>query len=52
MTDLSTLEFDLKGLSRWLGLHVRDFVGPLRAEKFAGGQSNPTYKLLNPPPPM
>src|SRR5205814_9058975 len=29
----------------WLGRHVAGFRGPVAAERFAGGQSNPTYKL-------
>jgi aminoglycoside phosphotransferase (APT) family kinase protein len=29
----------------WLGEHLVGFRGPLSAERFAGGQSNPTYRL-------
>ncbi|WP_394706271.1 phosphotransferase [Breoghania sp.] len=32
-------------LEAWLRAHVAGFEGPARAEKFAGGQSNPTYRL-------
>jgi aminoglycoside phosphotransferase (APT) family kinase protein len=39
---------DETALSAWLGTHVEDFVGPLAIELFAGGQSNPTYKLISP----
>jgi aminoglycoside phosphotransferase (APT) family kinase protein len=35
----------LEGLAAWLGGHVDGFCGPLAAERFAGGQSNPTYRL-------
>src|SRR5438046_10068545 len=35
----------LDRLEGWLGGHVEGFRGPLAAERFAGGQSNPTYKL-------
>jgi aminoglycoside phosphotransferase (APT) family kinase protein len=40
--------FDLAALESYLTLHLPGFVGPLRAEIFKGGQSNPTYKLLTP----
>ena len=33
-------------LERWLSDHVDGFRGPLAAERFEGGQSNPTYKLV------
>ncbi|EED34949.1 aminoglycoside phosphotransferase [Luminiphilus syltensis NOR5-1B] len=36
---------DLPALDAWLREHVGDFDGSLQAEKFAGGQSNPTFKL-------
>ncbi|WP_444814724.1 phosphotransferase family protein [Variovorax flavidus] len=29
-------------------VHVPGFAGPIRAERFAGGQSNPTYQLKTP----
>lgn len=32
-------------LADYLGQHVTGFRGPLRAEKFRGGQSNPTYLI-------
>ncbi len=32
-------------LAHWLRDHVEGFRGPLAAERFAGGQSNPTYRL-------
>lgn len=28
--------------------HVDGFEGPVQAEMFKGGQSNPTYKLVTP----
>lgn len=37
--------FDEGRLGSYLQRHVRGFRGPLRAEKFAGGQSNPTFHL-------
>ena len=33
-------------LERWPSDHVDGFRGPLAAERFEGGQSNPTYKLV------
>ncbi len=35
----------LDRIGQWLGEHVAGFRGPLAAERFAGGQSNPTYRL-------
>lgn len=36
---------DLKVLQPYLEAHVPGFSGPATAEKFAGGQSNPTFKI-------
>jgi aminoglycoside phosphotransferase (APT) family kinase protein len=42
----SAQELPLDRLEVWLRGHVEGFGGPLTsAERFAGGQSNPTYKL-------
>jgi aminoglycoside phosphotransferase (APT) family kinase protein len=38
-------ELALDRIEHWLGDHVAGFRGPLTAERFAGGQSNPTYRL-------
>ena len=38
--------FDTDALAGWLTQHVDGFSGPLTLEQFAGGQSNPTFKLL------
>ncbi|HTQ32936.1 MAG TPA: phosphotransferase [Stellaceae bacterium] len=35
----------LDRIERFLSEHVAGFRGPLTAERFAGGQSNPTYRL-------
>jgi aminoglycoside phosphotransferase (APT) family kinase protein len=40
MTDLP-----LDRLAGWMRDHVEGFHGPLTAEQFEGGQSNPTYRL-------
>ncbi|MDO6618275.1 MULTISPECIES: phosphotransferase family protein [unclassified Shewanella] len=36
---------DLKQLTQYLERHIAGFKGPITLEKFAGGQSNPTFKL-------
>src|SRR5437868_5811822 len=38
-------EIPLERLEAWLGSHVEGSHGPRAAERFAGGQSNPTYRL-------
>ena len=40
--------FDVEALDAWLTSHVDGYRGPLSVEQFAGGQSNPTYKLITP----
>ncbi len=35
-------------MAAWLTRHVDGFSGPLTLEQFAGGQSNPTFKLITP----
>jgi aminoglycoside phosphotransferase (APT) family kinase protein len=35
-------------LAAWMREHIDGFTGPLSVERFAGGQSNPTYKLTTP----
>jgi aminoglycoside phosphotransferase (APT) family kinase protein len=37
--------FDVAALERYLRDHIPGLVGPLRAEQFRGGQSNPTFLL-------
>ena len=38
-------DLDLTRLEAWCRAAVPGFAGPIAAEKFAGGQSNPTYRL-------
>jgi aminoglycoside phosphotransferase (APT) family kinase protein len=45
MTAVSSQDLPLDRLEPWLRGHVEGFRGPVAAERFAGGQSNPTYKL-------
>ncbi len=40
--------FDADQLGAWLQQHVEGFAGPVTVEQFAGGQSNPTFKLVTP----
>jgi aminoglycoside phosphotransferase (APT) family kinase protein len=40
--------FDTAALTAWLEQNLEGFQGPLSAEMFKGGQSNPTYKLTTP----
>lgn len=39
---------DLRAVDAWLSDHLPGYEGPLRATKFSGGQSNPTYRLETP----
>jgi aminoglycoside phosphotransferase (APT) family kinase protein len=40
--------FDIDALAAWLASNVEGFSGPLSVEQFAGGQSNPTFRLVTP----
>lgn len=37
--------FDIDAVETWMAVHVPGFRGPISVEKFATGQSNPTFKL-------
>jgi aminoglycoside phosphotransferase (APT) family kinase protein len=39
---------DVDKLEAWLSANLPGFHGPLTIERFAGGQSNPTYQLITP----
>ena len=39
---------DIAALQSHLEAHLEGFSGPLTIEKFSGGQSNPTFKLITP----
>jgi len=39
---------DAAALEAWLRANVEGFAGPLHLSRFAGGQSNPTYRLDTP----
>lgn len=42
---MSAFELDERKLATYLEQHIEGFRGPLRAQRFAGGQSNPTWLL-------
>ncbi len=42
---MSAQQIDTRRLAHFLADHLPAFDGELTAEKFAGGQSNPTFKL-------
>ena len=44
---MKTQTLDIQSLSEYLTRHIPDFTGPLSAEKFDGGQSNPTFKICS-----
>ncbi|MFM9853277.1 MAG: phosphotransferase family protein [Sphingomonadaceae bacterium] len=39
-------KIDEAKLTAWMAANVAGFEGPVEVRKFAGGQSNPTYKLI------
>ena len=41
-------KLDEAKLTAWMEANVEGFKGPLRQGKFAGGQSNPTYRIDSP----
>ena len=43
--EMSNYNIDLGKLAGYLELNVPSFIGPINLEKFAGGQSNPTFKV-------
>lgn len=45
---MGTHELDKAALERYLSEKLEGFDGPLDYEKFPGGQSNPTFKLITP----
>jgi aminoglycoside phosphotransferase (APT) family kinase protein len=43
--NLANPDLPLDRLEAWLRDHIEGFRGPLAAERFSGGQSNPSYRL-------
>ena len=48
LAETHSLPIDEAALVAYLSEHLPGFSGPLTVRKFAGGQSNPTYKLETP----
>lgn len=48
MTTHAAAQLDTEAVARWLTDHLPGFQGPVEAQKFAGGQSNPTFRLITP----
>jgi len=48
LAETHSLPIDEAALFAHLSAHLPGFAGPLHVRKFAGGQSNPTYKLETP----
>jgi aminoglycoside phosphotransferase (APT) family kinase protein len=48
MTTHAAAQLDTEAVARWLTDHLPGFAGPIEAQKFAGGQSNPTFRLITP----
>jgi aminoglycoside phosphotransferase (APT) family kinase protein len=44
----ASAQLDAKAVGHWLEEHLPGFRGPVEAEKFPGGQSNPTFRLTTP----
>ena len=40
-----TVDFPIERLGPWLSKSIQPFEGSISAEKFSGGQSNPTYRI-------
>ena len=45
---MTATTLDTARLEDWMRQSVQGFRGPLAIEPIAGGQSNPTYRLLSP----
>ena len=44
----STSSLDEASLAAWMAANIDGYEGPLTVNRFAGGQSNPTYRLSTP----
>jgi aminoglycoside phosphotransferase (APT) family kinase protein len=44
---MSDSDLNISALTQYLARHLDGLEGPVKAEKFAGGQSNPTYLLTS-----
>ncbi|CUH65425.1 Phosphotransferase enzyme family protein [Thalassovita gelatinovora] len=48
MTKADPTKLDTEAVAAYLRAHLKDFEGPLEADKFDVGQSNPTFRLRTP----
>ncbi|SDI87088.1 phosphotransferase family protein [Lutimaribacter saemankumensis] len=48
MTTNAAAHLDTEAVAKWLAAHMDGFEGPIEAQKFPGGQSNPTFLLKTP----
>ncbi|MTJ04575.1 MAG: phosphotransferase family protein [Sediminimonas qiaohouensis] len=48
MTDSTSAQLDTNAVADWLQRNMPGFSGPIEAEKFEVGQSNPTYRMITP----
>jgi aminoglycoside phosphotransferase (APT) family kinase protein len=48
MTKQDPTKLDVAAVEKWLSSNLPGFEGPLEAEKFSVGQSNPTFRLITP----
>jgi len=46
--DNQAQQIDCQAVENYLSEHLTGFKGPLNAEKFSNGQSNPTFVLSSP----
>ena len=48
MANNTSGQFDIDAVTNWLSEHLPDFKGPVEIDKYANGQSNPTFRLRTP----
>ena len=48
MTKQDPTKLDVPAVEKWLSANLPGFEGPITAEKFNVGQSNPTFRLMTP----
>lgn len=48
MTKQDPTKLDVAAVEKWMSSNLPGFEGPLEAEKFNVGQSNPTFRLITP----
>ena len=48
MPDMDPTKLDVEAVGRWAEANIDGFQGPVTADKFQNGQSNPTFRLSTP----